>query len=113
MLRMATAIRPECRQVQACTLTWMRLTRPTHPRRERRDLHRLDEFVLTIDQDRAGAYWRISQLEAHDDDLFALLDQMSGCAVDADHTRSTFSGDHIGFEPRAGRVAHHQYLLSR
>src|SRR5271157_4174764 len=104
MLRMATAIRPECRQLQACTLTWIRLTRPIHRRCERSDLHHLDEFVRTIDQDRTGAHWRISQLEAHDDDLFALLDQMSSRAIDADHTRPTFSGDHIGFESGAGSV---------
>src|SRR5271166_4848972 len=111
---MATAIRPGWRQRRVCISTWIPQPQPIPRKRERNDLLRAPyNLILSIDQDCGRVNRRIGQLEAHDDDLFALLDKVRSGPIDTDHAGARLPRDDVGFEPCTGGVAHHQYLLAR
>src|SRR5271165_2806222 len=58
------------------------ITAQPSPRTTGIDLHRSHKLVLAINKNRARVQRRIGELEAHDDDFFAPLDQVCGGTVD-------------------------------
>ena len=70
------------------------------------------ELIVRAENDLLRLHRPLGQFEAHDDDLVALLDEVSRRAVHADIAAAAWAGDGVGFKAGAAGVADHQDALS-